>query len=131
MWFKRQAQSERANDDATRIRSQLDEATKQERNLIESLSRLIGPAKLGVEGRLQEVAEHRSALQLRLDELELQRLTLERRGNAVADWLTIWSAELERVRELTFPSAAIGCADSESRLPWRSPIRTYPATRSP
>jgi hypothetical protein len=36
------------------------------------------------------------------DEIEFQRLTLERRSQAATDWLTIWSAELERVRALSY-----------------------------
>jgi hypothetical protein len=70
--------------------------------LTEALSKLSGAAQLGIVGKLQEIADYRAGLQMRRDEIEFQRLTLERRGQAVTDWLTIWSAELERVRELTY-----------------------------
>jgi DNA invertase Pin-like site-specific DNA recombinase len=100
--FKRQAQSERASDDAAQIDAQLRQAEDQQQNLTEALSKLSGPAQLGVIGKLQEISDYRAGLQIRRDEIEFQRLTLERRSQAVTDWLTIWSAELERVRELSY-----------------------------
>ena len=100
--FKRQAQSQRANDDVSQVERQLREAEEQEANLQEALSKLSGAAQLGVIGRLQEIADYREGLQRRRDEIEFQRLALERRSQAVSDWLSVWSAELERVRELTF-----------------------------
>jgi hypothetical protein len=100
--FKRQAQSERATDDAAQIETRLRRAEEQEQNLTEALSKLSGPAQLGILGKLQEISDYRAGLQMRRDEIEFQRLALERRSQAVTDWLTIWSAELERVRELSY-----------------------------
>jgi site-specific DNA recombinase len=100
--FKRQAQSERATNDVEQIKAQLIGDEEKERNLVESLAKLSGPAQAAVVGRLQEIAEHRAGLQARLDEVELQRLALERRSQAIIDWFSVWGAGLARVNEMTY-----------------------------
>jgi site-specific DNA recombinase len=100
--FKRQAQSERAASDVEQIKAQLARVEEQERNLVESLAKLSGPAQAAVVGRLQEVAEYRAGLQARLDEVELQRLALEHKSQAIIDWFSVWGAELGRVNEMTY-----------------------------
>ena len=61
-----------------------------------------GGAQAAVVGRLQEAAEHRAGLQARLDEVELQRLALEHKSQAIIDWFSVWGSELGRVNEMTY-----------------------------
>jgi hypothetical protein len=89
-------------DDLGQSENQLRRAEEQEQNLTETLSKLSGPAQLGVIGKLREISDYRAGLQMRRDEIEFQWLALERRSQAVTDWLIIWSADLERVRELSY-----------------------------
>ncbi len=102
--YKRQAQTERAVDDAAEFNRLIREAEAEESRYLNSIGdgSLAGRALLQTQGRLQAVSDRIEALAARRDEIEMQRLVLERQSAAVADWLTVWVKSLGAARELSY-----------------------------